>query len=95
MEAVTIRIYVLDDAGMPVDTQEELGLEHVGGVVPQAGDEILDSGVLSGLDRYDITNRRIWTVVRRLFNPADNPDYVALIVTRREGRYEDRWMLNV
>lgn len=52
--------------------------------MPAVGDLILDPGVLSCLDRRDRKNRRMWTVVQRVFNPRDNADYIALVVQERQ-----------
>ena len=44
----------------------------------------MDPGVTSGLNQNAPKNRRMWTVVQRVFNPRDNADYIALIVEERQ-----------
>jgi hypothetical protein len=88
---ISIRIYVLDEQGRAHDTNETFGIESFAGQIPAIGDTILDPGVLSHLDRSDPTNRRVWTVRNRVFNPRDLQDYVTLIVEEREGSRADPW----
>jgi len=76
---VTVRIY--EQTGDEwTDWQRDCGLEDFGGFLPAVGDMILEPGVLQGLDRYDPVNRKLLTVVQRVFNPRDLPNYVVLVV---------------
>ena len=61
----------------------KFGVESFAGVVPATGDMIVDPGVLEGLNRHEPTNRRVWDVVGRVFNPRDRADYIALVVEER------------
>ena len=47
------------------------------------GDMIIDPGVLQGLNRHEPTNRRVWDVAGRVFNPRDMADYIAFVVEER------------
>lgn len=80
----TIRLHYRKPSGKIEDAQEDFGLESFGGIIPAVGDLILDPGVTAGKDRTDRNNRRMLTVVQRVFNPRDNADYIALIVTERK-----------
>jgi hypothetical protein len=84
MADLTIRLHYRDKAGKVEDAQNDLGLESFGGQLPMVGDLILDPGVTSGLDRRERKNRRMWTVMQRVFNPRDNADYIALVVEERQ-----------
>lgn len=85
---VTVRIYDQTERGDWTDWQQEYGLESFAGVIPSVGDLILKPGVLQGLDRRDPSNRMMMTVVQRIFNPRDLPNYVVLVVTEHvpQGR---------
>ena len=84
MVDTTIRIYYRSASGKMEDSQQEHGLEDFGGVMPAAGDLILAPGVLAGRDRNLPENRRMWSVVQRVFNPRDNDGkYIALVVEDR------------
>jgi hypothetical protein len=65
------------------DLQLDFGLEDFGGCVPAIGDMILEPGVRQGLDRRDANNRKLWTVVQRVFNPRDVANYVVLVVEEK------------
>jgi hypothetical protein len=78
-----IRLHYRKADGKIEDAQEDYGIESFAGFLPAVGDMILNPGVPTNLDRNDRNNRRIWTVVQRVFNPRDNHDYVALIVEER------------
>ena len=91
MNDITIRVYVLDDNGIPEDRRLEFELASFGGNLPAIGDTILNPGVRSGLDRSQPENRRIWTVRDRVFNPRDLTDYVVLVVSERQGSQSDTW----
>lgn len=78
-----IRVYFREADGMLVDSQQEFDIESFAGLVPGVGDMIVKPGVPQGLDRHEPSNREIWDVVGRVFNPRDMNDYVALIVEER------------
>lgn len=80
---ITIRIYERLEDGRIEDRQIDMGLEDFAGQCPALGDVILEPGVPQHLDRRDAANRLLWTVVGRIFNPRDLPDYIALIVEER------------
>ena len=83
MKEVSIRLYVRNADGVIEDSKTDWALENFGGFLPSVGDVVLDPAVLSQRDRSDPNNRRMWTVVQRVFNPKDFEDYVALIVEKR------------
>lgn len=87
---ITIRIYKQADGGQWEDCQEDYGLEAFAGFLPAVGDVILEPGVLQGRDRHDPNNRKLLTVVRRVFNPRDLQNYVALIVEEQTPMAEQR-----
>ena len=80
MADIAIRLYRRLADGTLEDSRQEFGIETFAGQVPAIGDTILVPGVLQGVDRHDPANRRLWTVVARVFNPRDMEDYVALVV---------------
>ena len=90
MSDLTIRICFRRKMGEIEDGQEDFGLSTFGGVLPSIGDTILDPGVAQGLDRQDPANRRMWTVLGRIFNPRDLENYVALIVDEHTPTKEER-----
>jgi hypothetical protein len=92
MSETTIRIYFRDAAGHTEDGKLDMSLKDFGGVVPSLGDTILNPGVPTSLDRQDPTSRDVWTVVERVFNPRDQQDYIALVVTYRGGTLTDTWI---
>lgn len=53
------------------------------GVSPPIGDQVLQPGVLQGIDRSQRKSRTAWTVVGRIFNPKDSPNHVCLIIEPR------------
>lgn len=83
MVDVQIRIYFRNADGALEDSQQEFGVESFAGVIPAIGDMIVDPGVLQGLNRHELANRRVWDVVGRVFNPRDMDDYIALVVEER------------
>ena len=85
---VTIRLYEQTAAGDWHDWEEDYDLEAFAGFLPNVGDVILKPGVPQGLDRHDPQNRRLLTVVKRIFNPRDLQNYVVLVVEEHvpEGR---------
>lgn len=83
MVGVHIRIYFRHADGTLEDIQQEFGVESFAGVIPAIGDMIVDPGVRQGLNRHEPTNRRVWDVVGRVFNPRDMVDYIALVVEER------------
>lgn len=83
MTPPNFRIYERDSDGQIEDRQHDMSLDDFGGQCPLVGDLIVEAGVPSHLDRSDPANRKIWTVVARVFNPRDLPDYIALIVEER------------
>lgn len=91
MKDVTIRFYHRDDKGKLHDDCEDFGLDQFAGIIPSVGDKILRDGVPSGLDRKVTANREILTVTDRYFNPRDNENYVALVVStsRATAQEED------
>jgi hypothetical protein len=72
-----------NEGGTIEDGKRDCSLAEFAGVLPSIGDQLLDPGVLSGLARDELRNRRLLTVVGRVFNPHDNQDCVALIVEER------------
>ncbi|TWH95329.1 hypothetical protein IQ35_01586 [Sphingobium wenxiniae] len=87
-DEITVRLYKQMEDGKWEDFQQDYGLEDFAGFLPAVGDMILEPGVLQGLDRYKAENRKMLTVVQRIFNPRDLPNYVVLVVTEHtpEGR---------
>lgn len=83
MTQPSIRIYERADDGTVTDLQQEFDLSSFAGQMPAIGDTIVVPGVLQGLDRHELANRRFWTVVERVFNPRDLEGYVALVVEER------------
>lgn len=84
MSETYIRIYRRTAAGDIFDHKHDMELSDFGGVVPAAGDLILDPGVLQGSTRSDPHNRRMWTVVQRVFNPRDlGGEYIVLVIEDR------------
>jgi len=84
MNDVTIRIYFRSADGKVEDGQQDYGLGDFGGIMPAAGDLILDPCVPMKQDRHAPENRRMWSVVQRVFNPRDNAGgYIALVVEDR------------
>jgi hypothetical protein len=94
MTDMTIRIYFRSADGSVEDGQQDYGLEDFGGIMPAAGDLILDPGVQVGRDRHEPENRRMWSVVQRVFNPRDNGGgYIALVVEERAIGDSERSLL--
>lgn len=77
-----IRIYFEND-GKAEDAGHDMTLDELGGILPTVGDCILAAGVLQGIDRYQPENREMWEVRKRVFNPRDLNDYIALVVKVR------------
>ena len=80
MAAVTIRIYDRDQDGKLFDLSEDFSPTDFAGTIPRIGDAILQPGVPAPLDRSVHTNRTLWRVVDRIFNPRDLANYVLLVV---------------
>jgi hypothetical protein len=89
MAEMTIRICIRGSDGQIADAQLDCLLSDFAGVLPSIGDSYLAPGVLQGKDRSLPSNRQIWTVVGRMFNPRDNANYVALIVEERAPNPEE------
>lgn len=89
MGDIHIRIYFREADGTLVDGQQEFDVESFAGQVPGIGDVIVKPGVPQELDRHDPSNREVWVVVGRVFNPRDMADYVALIVEERAPEPRD------
>lgn len=83
MTQPSIRIYERAADGTVTDLQQEFDPSFFADQMPGIGDTIVVPGVLQGLDRHELANRRLWTVVERVFNPLDLEGYVALIVQER------------
>jgi hypothetical protein len=78
---IVIRLHYRAANGKIEDAQQDYGLETFGGFLPAVGDQVLDPGAAAaGVDRTARQNRRMWTVVQRVFNPRDIENYVAQIV---------------
>ncbi len=92
---VTVRIYKQTQEGDWEDWQQDYGLEDFAGFLPAVGDLILEPGVLQGLNRYDPQNRKLLTVVQRVFNPRDLPNYVALVVEEHVPSGRERTMVSL
>ena len=76
------------------DRNEDYPVEHFGGTLPSPGDWILKPAVAAGADRRDPENRRIWEVIRRVYNPKDLAgEYVALVVKERLAKSADLELL--
>jgi len=90
---VTIRIYHLNADGTTEDAGIDYTLAELGGMVPSVGDVILDPGVPQGLDRYKPENREIMVVRKRVFNPRDLQNYIALIVEVRQPAADELDMI--
>ena len=71
MNEVTIHLYCRSADGKIEDAQHTFDLSDFGGFLPSVGDRILDPGVPASLERHVPENRRLWTVVDRVFNPRD------------------------
>lgn len=84
MTAPIFRIYERAADGEIEDRQLDMSLDDFGGQCPMVGDLIVEAGVPQHLDRHEWSNRTLWTVVARVFNPRDLPDYIALVVEERE-----------
>jgi hypothetical protein len=69
-----------------------MDLQDFAGFLPAVGDTILNPGVIAGRDRDDPSNRDVWIVVDRVFNPRDQPNYVVLVVEERRGTEDDGWL---
>ena len=82
MEPVTLRLHFVEPDGRVIDGMRELRLDQCGGVVPVVGDQILLP--LAFGESLAGAPRQMLTVLRRIFNPRDIPDYVALVCERRE-----------
>jgi hypothetical protein len=83
MKDAVIRILYRSKDGLIQDFQDEHDLSRFAGTIPIIGDQILDPGVVQGKSRYELQNRRLLSVVGRVFNPRDNENYIALIVEER------------
>jgi hypothetical protein len=83
MAEITVRIYYREADGKLVDGEQDFDLSSFAGFLPSIGDSIIEPGVPQGLNRHDASNRVIWTVVGRVFNPRDLENYVAIIVEER------------
>lgn len=96
MITATIRIYLRSDTGDIEDMEQDFTVEDFGGVLPAAGDLILDPGVFAGQDRSDPENRRMWSVLRRVFNPRDNGGaYIVLVVQERDVAVTETGLLPI
>lgn len=82
-DAVTIRLHYRDGEGVWQDDEHDYSLEDFAGFLPAVGDMILEPGVLASLDRNDPKNRRLMTVVHRVFNARDMSNYVVLVVDKQ------------
>jgi hypothetical protein len=92
MSDLAIRIHFSRESGEVEDAEHDCDLSDFGGFLPSIGDRILDPGA-SG-DRRDPANRRMWTVVGRIFNPRDlGNKYVALIVEERQPAINEKAFL--
>ena len=59
---------------------------HDLGAAPAVGDHIVYPGVPTGLDRDVAANRTVYEVVRRYFEPSDDPKHPAKIALCVQGR---------
>ena len=80
MSEVVIHLYCRQSDGTIEDAQHTFDLSDFGGFLPAVGDKILDPGAPASLERHVPENRRLWTVVDRVFNPRDTKDFVALVI---------------
>lgn len=71
----TIRLLNRREDGTIWDARRDCSQREFAGVFPSIGDQIL-----SRSGRNELRNRRLLTVVGRVFNPREKQDYVALIV---------------
>ena len=95
MKKVMLRILTrgqdgaLEDVGVELSVEEELG-----GILPQVGDSILESGVHANLDRGDAINREFRVVEERILYPKADPDdeirWVGLVCRVRQGTRKDQ-----
>jgi hypothetical protein len=90
---VTVRLHYRRADGRIEDAVHDIGLEAFAGFLPAIGDTILDPSVTEGLDRREPRNRKIWTVVQRMFNPRDLENYVALVIEERSPLESERDLL--
>ncbi|RVL69854.1 hypothetical protein CN140_35830 [Sinorhizobium meliloti] len=88
---IAIRVYFRAESGLVADGQR-YDLSDFGGFLPAIGDQVLQPGVLQGIDRSQRKSRTVWTVVGRIFNPKDSPNHVCLIVEPRLGTEGDPWI---
>ncbi|MDI3307688.1 MAG: hypothetical protein QJR07_11365 [Acetobacteraceae bacterium] len=89
----TIRIHFRRSSGEVEDGELDFDLSSFCGILPSIGDKILDPGVPKGQSRCDPANRRMWTVVGRVFNPRDRADYVVLVVDERIPTEEEQLLV--
>lgn len=93
MSEIVIRILQRDANGNIEDAGQDFSPSDFAGMVPSIGDHILNPGVSGGQRRDDgalifprgdvPTNRALWLVVDRFFNPKDLKSYVGLVVEER------------
>ena len=89
-----VRLFTAHEDGTCRDRQDEYELEQLGGEVPAPGDFIVDPGGLQGSDRSDPANHTVYQVAARYFLPRTTEHvYVAVAVTERPGREEEREIL--
>jgi hypothetical protein len=98
MSELTIRIFVRTNSGTLVDQEVSFELSDFGGHLPAVGDSVIrPGGTPHSIMRPGATpqqpNHTMWTVVRRIFNPRDLSDNVALVVEDRELSDEERVFL--
>jgi hypothetical protein len=80
-----LRIVLLTDDGVLEDIGKEFDVFDLGGEVPNAGDWILQRGVSAGRDRSLPENRKVWEVVRRIFQAKGHGgEYIVLVVRERQ-----------
>ncbi len=80
--------------GELIDIELDFGLWKTEGVLPDAGDVIIDHGVPAGKDRTKRTHRTVYEVVRRYFGLEDSK-HVAIIVEAREGQENEIDMFDI
>ena len=87
-----IQMHRVAEDGTYEDMQLDLSLSDFGGVMPTAGDLIVDPGVPNHLDRQQVEHRTVWEVVARYFFPATDPDdpwpYLGVLVCKERPGQE-------
>jgi hypothetical protein len=88
MSETYVHLFYDDGYGCLRDAGAET-ISFYGGTVPAIGDFIVEKDVEKGLDRDDVRNRTIHTVVARYFIPGDVA-HIHLVIESRHGTLRER-----